>query len=100
VTVASSAQSSVIIWSLCKNLLQGIHRSRIRSTRSASIEFVSIHKIRRNSVRFLFRKCKATIARCAQSSQGLKSWVNICCKECTGMEFDEESKRLRKEVEG
>jgi hypothetical protein len=26
--------------------------------------------------------------------------VKICCKECTGPEFDEESKRLRKEVEG
>jgi hypothetical protein len=41
-----------------------------------------------------------TAARSAQSSQELKSCVKICCKECTGLEFDEESKRLHKEVEG
>jgi hypothetical protein len=100
VTAASSAQSSARIQILRKNLLQGVHRSRIQSARSASTESVSIRKLRRNSVRFLCRKCKATAARCAQSSQELKSWVKICCKECTGLEFDEESKRLHKEVEG
>jgi hypothetical protein len=29
-----------------------------------------------------------------------QSCVKICCKECIGLEFDEESKRLCKEVEG
>jgi hypothetical protein len=41
-----------------------------------------------------------TSARSAQSSQELESCVKIYCKECTDLEFDEESKRLHKEVEG
>jgi hypothetical protein len=71
-----------------------------QSARSALTESVSTRKLRRNNVRFLCRKCKVTAARCAQSSQELKSCVKIFCKECTGLEFDEESKRLHKEVEG
>jgi hypothetical protein len=38
--------------------------------------------------------------KCTVIRKNLKSCVKICCKECTGLEFDEESKRLRKEVEG
>jgi hypothetical protein len=41
-----------------------------------------------------------TAARSAQSSARIQSCVKIYCKNCTGMEFDEELKRLHKEVEG
>jgi hypothetical protein len=63
-------------------------------------ESVSTCKIRRKNTRFLYKKSKETVARCAQSSQELKSCVKICCKECTCLELDEESNRFRKEVEG
>jgi hypothetical protein len=74
VTATSSAQSSARIQILRKNLLQGVHRSIIQFARSASTKSVSIRKLRRNNVRFLCKKCKATTARCAQSSQEL----NLC----------------------
>jgi hypothetical protein len=57
-----------------------VHRSRIQSARSALTESVSIHKLRRDNIRFLCRKWKATTAGCAQSSQELKSCVKMCCK--------------------
>jgi hypothetical protein len=65
VTVARSAQSSARIQILHKNLLQGVHRSRIQSARSALTESVSTCKLKRDNVRFLCRKCKETVARCA-----------------------------------
>jgi hypothetical protein len=80
VTAARSAQSSARIQILRKNLLQGVHRSRIQSTRSALTKSVSIRKLSRDNVRFLCSKWKATIAGCAQSSRELKYCVKICCK--------------------
>jgi hypothetical protein len=99
-TTTRSAQLSARIHILHKNLLQGVHRSRIQSSRSALTESVSTRKLRRNSVKFLCRKCKTTTARFSQSSQELKYYVKICCKECTSLEFDKDSKRLHKEVKG